>query len=363
MAEALSNAQALFQHIRDQPDRLAYLSSLHDRTCPHYPFFEEEWLDFKSCPTDRNAPKSIDEKSARKIWSKALSGFANITDGVIIWGIDARKTPPRDIDAACGLAMVPDPAAFESKLRNWIRDATNPPVTCVEYLSVANPSGEGFVVCLIPESAHKPHRAEFADKNYYYRAGDDFLIAEPGLLRTLFYPRNQPRLMAGAVLKSEGTVLMVDGAITFDLVIKIIILNIGNYSATNVCVVVEHDKADEPESVAGAAWDFIGLRPERPLGRFGQMSLHTIAFASERPLPPGFNSLAGSLKWKRIKTTNHLIAFGSDKYDPSLVQDRIAVTLSVYGDAIGPTKCSVKFEGDDLGFTGEPVTKLFTVMN
>lgn len=132
--------------------------------------------------------------------SKALSGFANITDGLVIWGIDARKTKPREIDAACGLRPITDPHAYESKLRDWIRDATNPPVPNTEYFSVSGPTGEGFVVCLVPESNHEPHRAEFADKQYYYRAGDDFLPAEPGLLRTLFYPQSRPFIRVEATL-------------------------------------------------------------------------------------------------------------------------------------------------------------------
>lgn len=74
----------------------------------------------------------------------------------IIWGIDARRTPPRDIDAASSLRQIQDPKVFESKLRDWIRDATNPPIMSVEYEAYPGPSGEGFVVCLIPESRHKP---------------------------------------------------------------------------------------------------------------------------------------------------------------------------------------------------------------
>lgn len=187
-----SNARAYFDHIKNQAAPFSFLSDIP--ASPNTsPFFEEEWLDFKGNPQD--------DKDAKRIWSKALSGYANITDGLIVWGIDARKTPPRDIDAACGLRLIPDPKAFESKLRDWIRDATNPPVMNVEYASYVGPNDYGFVVCLIPQSNHKPHRAEFADKQYYFRAGDDFLPAEPGLLRTLFYPEIHPSLAIEATLR------------------------------------------------------------------------------------------------------------------------------------------------------------------
>jgi predicted HTH transcriptional regulator len=178
-----SSARVFFDHILTQPDRFAYLSSLPEP--PRYPFFENEWMDFKGAP--RN------EKDERRIWSKALSGYANTTDGLIVWGIDARKTGTRKIDPACGLNLIPDPDAFESRLRDWIRDTTNPPVMDVKYASISGPAGAGFVVCLIPKSSHRPHRAEFADGHYYYRAGDDFLEAWPDLLRILFYPQYNPQ--------------------------------------------------------------------------------------------------------------------------------------------------------------------------
>jgi hypothetical protein len=189
-----SNAKAYFDLIKGEADPFAFLANIPSRP---EPFFEEEWIDFKSQPQN--------DGDAKKIWSKALSGYANITDGLIVWGIDARKTEPRQIDAASALKLVQDPEAFESKLRDWIRDATNPPVMGVQYESYAGPSGEGFVVCLVPESSHKPHRAEFAGQHYYYRAGDDFLIAQPGLLRILFYPQLHPYLWIEATLSYDLT--------------------------------------------------------------------------------------------------------------------------------------------------------------
>ncbi len=180
-----SNAKLFFEELRQKADPFQFLSDIPASYATN-PFFEEEWLDFKGAPQN-----NVD---AKKIWSKALSGYANITDGLVIWGIDARKTQPRNIDAACGLRLVTDPDVLGAKLRDWIRDATNPPVMGVEYQSYKGSNGQGFVVCYVPESRHKPHRAEEANRQYYYRAGDDFLAAEPGLLRVLFYPQVQPHL-------------------------------------------------------------------------------------------------------------------------------------------------------------------------
>lgn len=130
-----SSAKAFFEFINSKPDPFAFLSSIPDSIDSDSPFSEEEWLDFKGSPQN--------ERDARSIWSKALSGFANITEGLIVWGMDARKTKPRGIDAACGLKLLFDPAAFESRLRDWVRDATNPPVMGVEYRSYPDRLAKG----------------------------------------------------------------------------------------------------------------------------------------------------------------------------------------------------------------------------
>ncbi len=224
----LSSARAFFDDLHGRSDPFGYLSSIP--ALPD-PFFEEEWIDFKGQPQNDN--------DARSIWSKALSGYANMTDGIVLWGIDARKTAPRDIDAASGLRLISDPLAFESKLRDWIRDATNPPTMGVEYQSYANPANEGFVIAFVPQSAHKPHRAEWANKHYYFRAGDDFLIAEPSMLRLLFYPRYAPnfsiRVSLPWLIDASGNTVLCK------TVTNMVITNTGNSSAYDIFIDVIHN--------------------------------------------------------------------------------------------------------------------------
>jgi hypothetical protein len=264
----VSSARAFWDHIEAQADPFGYLKSIADSTAPHYPFFEEEWLDFKGHPND--------EKDAKEKWSKALSGYANITDGLIIWGIDARKTGPRNIDAACGLRLIPDPSAFESKLRDWIRDATNPPVMGVEYQTYPGPNGEGFVVCLIQESTHKPHRAEWAKKHYYYRAGDDFLMAEPGLLRTLFFPQRSCQIRVELGLKYRLYKLVTSGhpyVYTIWLTAKLLVE--GSSAGRDVYLRMSHKPNLKIRVAPGSDWSFRGYSN----GKAG--------FQAIRPLHPG----------------------------------------------------------------------------
>jgi len=266
MPSATSAARVYFEFIKTQADPFHFLSSMPDPAAPHYPFFEEEWIDFKGSPRD--------EKDAKRIWSKALSGFANITDGLIIWGIDARKMAPKNIDAASGLRLIPDPPTFESKLRDWLRDATNPPVMGVEFQSYRDTTGSGFVVCLIPESSHKPHRSEFADKHYYYRASDDFHMAEPGLLRVLFYPRFNPRFEIEACLNFE---IIPNSFVVAKVRISYRLHNTGTATAKDVYVVINHNQGIgfRLGVKIGGNWKNVGS----PIGDF--------AFESKSPIHPG----------------------------------------------------------------------------
>jgi hypothetical protein len=239
MAGQVSSARAFFDQVvgfADANEAFAFLSDIPDRPDP---FFEEEWLDFKG--------RARDEGDEKKIWSKALSGYANMTDGVIVWGIDARKDPATGIDAAGSLKLIPDAHALESRLRDWIRDATNPPVMGVEFKCYPGSKGEGFVVCFIPESAHKPHRAEWAQKQYYYRAVDDFLPAEPAMLRHLFYPRYSADFRIEVSLE-HGNLAMISNP-DIPLTLKAVIQNIGNATARDV-----YAKVDTTAPVNKDAW-------------------------------------------------------------------------------------------------------------
>jgi hypothetical protein len=343
----LSNARAYFEHIRSQSDPFFYLSNIPSSLRPT-PFFEEEWLDFKGSP--------MDDKDAKKIWSKALSGYANITDGLVIWGIDARPTPPRNIDAACGLRLIPDPHAFESKLRDWIRDATNPPVTGVEYQSYTGPIGEGFVVNLIPQSEHKPHRAEFADKHYYYRAGDDFLIAEPGLLRTLFYPHIRPYMVVEATLRFQfdspfheqqyrkdysvelfNKLVNSKSSLSYDVKLH----NSGAATAKNAYVVVQTQ--DDLSFDSGADWS----RGNNPQGR--------IAFQAKRPFHPGEATELFKASILRNFYNRPLLPSGGREIIPHF--DKVSLGFLIYTENSERQELVVEFIPEDFNFQIGSATK------
>jgi hypothetical protein len=239
LAEARSLAQSLFGRIMQQAPsgRANFIRAMVGSTPPT---FEEEWLDFKSGIQGSLArSESLSEDKIKEIWSKSLAGFANTGGGVLIWGIDARPMPSagtgKTVDAASNLRLVPHPDALKSDLNRLHHTATDPPVAEVRVEPVMDKAGGGFVVCLIPESSHKPHRAEFiTNKPYYLRAGDDFVVMSPAVLRSMFYPRTSPRFAVR--IDCRGRNLQTTVA-TFDFCVTI--RNVGNATAREPFVVLQ----------------------------------------------------------------------------------------------------------------------------
>jgi hypothetical protein len=181
-----SRASELYHRIVGEPT--ASVALLEDMVKHGRP--EGDFLEFKG------ASKASD-KSIRENWSKALSAFANTEGGVVIWGIRAAPMsdpddPSKKIDGAVGLDLAPNPRVLAQQLSELRAEANIEPVMGVE-MATADAGwgdGSGFVVCLVPESRHKPHRAALhPDKQYYQRLGGKSVILPHPLLRHMFYPQ------------------------------------------------------------------------------------------------------------------------------------------------------------------------------
>ena len=344
-----SNAKLFFDELEKELDPYKFLSDIPVRYEDN-PFFEDEWVDFKGMPKD--------DEDAKKIWSKALSGYGNITDGLVIWGIDAEEKEKDKYDAASNLRLIKDPKFFESKLRDWVRDSTNPPVMGVEYKSYADSDGQGFVVCYIPESKHKPHRAEKANKQYYYRAGDDFLPAEPGLLRVLFYPQIQPYLWLEVRFdyQPQNTQALLwfekngDGKAFQDLLDshsklrwRVKLHNTGTSTARDVYIVVNKNLLASGDFGYWTDWQ------ERS-NYSGE-----IAFAASRPLHPGGSSASFSCEVSEpISHTSYQIG-DYLTFIPNF--DETEMTFIIYADNSQPSKLSLNLRSRDFDPKTRSITK------
>ena len=149
-------------------------------------------LDFKR-KQDPASPECSRED--RKIFSEALSGFANAEGGVIVWGVDARRQ--EDIDCAVGIIPVVGPAALAVTLAQLTPEMVSPPVPGVEHVALEDPStvGSGVVISFVPESDGTPHMARGPGLHRYYRrTNDSFRVLEHYEIADLFGRRAHPVL-------------------------------------------------------------------------------------------------------------------------------------------------------------------------
>lgn len=232
------------------------------------PTFETDWLDFKG-------GAKLTDNDAKKIWSEALSGFANTEGGMLVWGIDARKDPSTGIDCASALSLVNKPSTFVSRLKELQSQSNDPPVSGVDYWFSDDDQikDAGFVVCYVPESKHKPHRAESAGRNYYIRAGDSFHIPSVSLLKNLFFPEYHSHLWPELKASFDKDTVQIDGFLH----------NSGIATAKNVVVFVVHNAQPLWELKPATNWNVIGTpHPEHLRG--------TGLTAAFLPIHPGTTS-------------------------------------------------------------------------
>jgi hypothetical protein len=154
---------------------------------------ESDFLEFKGCLESGNLLPNL---KIRELYGKALSAFANAGGGVLIWGINAAHSSVTGYDCANSLALAPNIHQLNSALDTAEKDVTNPPVLGVRKLAIAVKGQQGFVVCLIPESRHKPHvqRLDGKDNHYYMRVGGSSPQADHSTLRRLFFPQYHSNL-------------------------------------------------------------------------------------------------------------------------------------------------------------------------
>jgi hypothetical protein len=190
-----SRAKLFFNEITVQDNPFKYLLSLPESPEPR---MENEWFDCKGA-------EQISGDDAIKLFRKAVSGFANVGGGVLILGLDARKTKEDPVDRIRGVSLHPEAQKLASRLNSLINETTSPPLFGIEMKVYNEPdSTKGFIVFFIPEGEDKPYRAE-SDGKYYIRIGESFEQAPVPLLRSLFHPRASSRITPLLIMQ-RGTI-------------------------------------------------------------------------------------------------------------------------------------------------------------
>ncbi len=148
-------------------------------------------LEFKTVnhPDYNNENKGFDKKNISKI----ISGFANSTGGIVIWGIEA-KTNTEGQDVAKAKRPIKELTKFLNLLNRLEGQAVTPTVTGIEHKKIVISDDTGFIKSFIPQSDSAPHMANFSEKHYYKRSGDSFYQCEHYDIIDMISRKRSPRL-------------------------------------------------------------------------------------------------------------------------------------------------------------------------
>jgi len=177
-------------------------------------FSEDLYIEFK---TVNNA--HLTNKEDKQNFAKSLSGFANSSGGLIIWGVVASKNE-ENIDCASGKSEITPLSLFVSRLNSLTGEMVVPQVEGVEHRKIETGRDRGFAVTLVPESDAGPHMAKAGLNRYYKRSGDSFYVMEHYDIEDMFGRRKKPKLKLSTQIE-RGPVLIGRGVCTLKVIIGI----------------------------------------------------------------------------------------------------------------------------------------------
>ena len=140
----MSRAHELFERLRN-----GECSALEQLLADREP--ESLFLDFKCSPQDGTSKTLAPDDN--KNLSKAISGFANSSGGIIVWGVNCRRDSATGNEVAKKQPLL-DAGGFNSKLQAAVSRTTIPPHPGVQVLFFDEPgqSPAGYVVVYVPQS-------------------------------------------------------------------------------------------------------------------------------------------------------------------------------------------------------------------
>lgn len=143
-------------------------------------------IDFKEKQNSSNS--QLDDSDKRNL-AKAVSGFANSSGGVLIWGIQDSTMSPKPINQV---------AQFVQSLLDLAPHLTDPIVQDIDGEWITSDEQGGFGIIYVPESVLPPHRVILNNANvknkYYIRSGSSFMVATHTQLEDMFGRRPKPSL-------------------------------------------------------------------------------------------------------------------------------------------------------------------------
>lgn len=136
---------------------------------------------------------SLSSADDKKNLACALSGFANSSGGLIVWGVDARKNSD-GVDCAVALRPVEQVSLLVGRLNSLTGEGVDPSVNQVQHRAIETEGGRGYALTVVPESETGPHMAKLGENRYYKRIGDGFYKMEHYDIADMFGRRRRPKL-------------------------------------------------------------------------------------------------------------------------------------------------------------------------
>ncbi len=237
---------------------------------------EDLYIEFKTS----NFPVRLEFDN--KNFSKCISGFANSSGGIIIWGIKASKNKD-GVDAASAIKPIKGLIKFENHLKRIEGKAVIPMIAGIEYRRIIKNDDEGFLLVYVPPSDRTPHMALYADKHYYKRSGDSFYVCEHFDIMDMLNRKKTPKLhvdleneVISKVVRNNKEKIRYHGFVT--------IKNIGNVTAKNLYILV---KVQKPFYIANFGIDGNGNRGMRMIK--SKNGYNTYIGGSEVVIHPDFS--------------------------------------------------------------------------
>lgn len=148
-------------------------------------------------------------KDMQKHLAKACSGFANTNGGIVIYGMSTVHHGHSDLDVMAQLEPIGQVTNFAKQVENSIPALSTPAILKPEIRIIKEKESDtkGVVIVHIPKFSSDPVQSAI-DELFYFRSGDDFVVAPYDMIRRFFAAAESPELeliyVAGILKQSPG---------------------------------------------------------------------------------------------------------------------------------------------------------------
>jgi len=217
---------------------------------------EDLHLDFKTA----NSFDLSDSKD-RKHYARALSGFANTSGGIILWGVYAAPNEDK-VDCAQELRPIERVSLFHSRLESLTGAWIDPQITGVRHqaIPIEETNDKGYAVSYIPESESGPHMVTLnKEYRYYMRVGESFERMPHSHVADRFFRKRRPKLdLYTEITGAQLVKVHADEFVQFHIIIGIV--NYGKATAKYpyLSIKINEPYSNEPYALGDSVRD--GLR-------------------------------------------------------------------------------------------------------